>query len=106
MHCPVCKAENTAGPHCRRCQADLSPLWRLEAHHKATLAIARERLLSGDRDGSVAAAAAAVRLHRDKRSLRELALARLMARDFVGAWHCHAEMLASEMIPRNVRRDS
>ena len=31
MQCPVCKADNAQGPLCRRCKADLSLLFRLEA---------------------------------------------------------------------------
>ena len=28
MRCPVCRADNTEGPQCRRCRADLSPLFK------------------------------------------------------------------------------
>src|SRR5262249_17865113 len=31
MRCPVCKAENAQGPACRRCKADLSLLFAVEA---------------------------------------------------------------------------
>ncbi len=37
LRCPVCRADNSQGTTCRRCKADLSALFSLEA--------ARERLL-------------------------------------------------------------
>ena len=40
MLCPACKADNAQGPACRRCKADLSPLWALEARREALLALA------------------------------------------------------------------
>ncbi len=48
MVCPVCKAENAAGPACRRCKADLSLLFQLEEQRERTLAAAR-RLLAARR---------------------------------------------------------
>ena len=38
MHCPVCKADNSQGPQCRRCKADLSLLFALEEQRRRTLA--------------------------------------------------------------------
>ena len=35
IRCPVCKAENSQGPTCRRCKADLSLLFRLEGPYFA-----------------------------------------------------------------------
>ena len=86
MRCPVCKAENAQGPQCRRCKADLAPLFDLEAARRARLDAARQHLAGGRWPEAVAPAAAADRLRSDRESRRLLAMARLLARDFAGAW--------------------
>ena len=39
--CPCCKADNATGPACRRCKADLSLLFAIEADREAWLIEAR-----------------------------------------------------------------
>lgn len=47
LRCPVCKAENTTGPACRRCKADLSVLFELEAQRDRLLEEARQLAHAG-----------------------------------------------------------
>jgi hypothetical protein len=91
MRCPVCKAENGQGPQCRRCKADLALLFDLEAVRRIRLDAAREHLARGRWPAAVAAAAEADWLRRDGESQRLLAVARLLDRDFAGAWGCYRE---------------
>ena len=48
MRCPVCKADNTQGPLCRRCKADLSLLFALEEQRRQALTAARRAAAAGD----------------------------------------------------------
>jgi hypothetical protein len=52
MICPVCRAENTTGPACRRCRADLSLLAAVEARREFPFTRARAALRDGDRDSA------------------------------------------------------
>ena len=56
MQCPICKARNDAGPQCRRCRADLSPLFELEKCRSRLLADAYLAMRSGRWDQARAAA--------------------------------------------------
>ena len=94
MRCPVCKADNGQGPLCRRCKADLAPLFDLEAARRAKLDATREHLARGRWPEAVADAEEGDRLRRDGESRRLLAVARLLARDFAGAWACYREAQA------------
>jgi hypothetical protein len=47
LRCPVCKGENTQGPTCRRCKADLSLLFALEEQREALLETARRHAAAG-----------------------------------------------------------
>ncbi len=89
MQCPVCKAENTQGPACRRCRADLSHLWTLEARRVAVLSAARRFLEKGEWQRAAAEAEAAARLRAGPDSGRLVVLARLLGRDFAGAWRAY-----------------
>jgi hypothetical protein len=94
MRCPVCKADNAQGPQCRRCKADLAVLFDLEAARRARLDAARERLAGGRLPEALAAAEEADWMRRDDESRLLLALARLLNRDFAGAWACYQEAQA------------
>jgi len=86
MRCPVCRAENTAGPQCRRCRADLSLLFALEGQRAHWLAAAQAALTRADGSEVLRFAAAAQQL-RDGEDVRRLhALGHLLRRDFAAAW--------------------
>jgi hypothetical protein len=89
MRCPVCKAENSQGPACRRCKADLSLLFALEGRRGRTLAEARAALAEGRWPEAHARAELADHLRSDEESLRLLAVAALLDRDFHQAWRCY-----------------
>jgi len=46
LRCPVCRADNTTGPNCRRCKADLSLLIDLEACRARHVTLAQYALAS------------------------------------------------------------
>jgi hypothetical protein len=48
LRCPVCRAENTSGPLCRRCRADLSLLAAVEARRDFHFTRAGAALRAGD----------------------------------------------------------
>jgi hypothetical protein len=85
LRCPVCKAENTEGPQCRRCKADLSLLFALEEQRRAALDAARAAVARGDREEFLSAAERADTVRSDDESRRLLAVARLLHGDFAGA---------------------
>lgn len=95
MRCPVCKAENSQGPQCRRCKADLSLLFALEEQRQRTLAEARRCLQRGDWQAAVEHAETAHWLRGDEESQRTRAAARLLARDFAGAWRSYQSLRAA-----------
>lgn len=86
MRCPVCKVENSQGPQCRRCKADLSLLFALEDQRQRTLAEARNYLRRGEWQAAAEHAETANWLRDDDESRRLIAVARLFGRDFAGAW--------------------
>lgn len=86
MRCPVCKADNTQGPNCRRCKADLSLLFRLERQRERLLATATEYLRAGRFHDAVSLARRAHALRHGADSARLLLLARLFLRDFASVW--------------------
>jgi hypothetical protein len=86
MRCPVCKAENTQGPNCRRCKADLGLLFTLEEHRRRVLAEARQSFSAGDWPAAAQAAVEADHLQSDDESRRLVALSFLFSRDFAAAW--------------------
>jgi hypothetical protein len=89
LRCPLCKAENAAGPTCRRCKADLSMLCRLEVRRAWTMGEAQRMLAAGRTAEANGWAQLADWLHSDAESLRLFALTRLLCRDFHGAWRCY-----------------
>jgi hypothetical protein len=90
LRCPVCRAENTAVPLCRRCRADLSLLAAVEARRDGHLARARVAL----RDGRLADArdeltrAEELRTGPDVRQIRACLF--LLSGDFSAALAEHA----------------
>ncbi len=86
LTCPVCRAANDQGPDCRRCKADLSLLFALEAQRGVQLGVAGLALQAGRFEAAerMAARASAIRGGADIHQL--LAVARLLKRDFPAAW--------------------
>jgi hypothetical protein len=101
MRCPVCKADNTQGPACRRCKADLSLLWQLESRREGLLLSARCHLARGRRREAERDAMAALRLRDGADARRLQALCRLVARDFAGAWRIYVALGEEEPIKEN-----
>ena len=88
--CPVCRAENAAGPACRRCRADLSLLAAVEARRDFHLANARSAAADNRLDDALEELARAEELRGgpDVRQVR--ACAYLLAGDFPSALAEHA----------------
>jgi hypothetical protein len=89
MQCPACKAENSNGPQCRRCKADLSLLFLLESQRDWVLQSSRSSLRSGDLVEAGRLAVHADWLRSDPESTRLIAVVALLSRDFDRAFHCH-----------------
>jgi hypothetical protein len=86
LTCPVCRARVESGPQCRRCKADLSLLFALEARRDAALTAARLALGAAQPDKALARAQGADRLRGDADARRLIAAAHLLRRDFTAAW--------------------
>lgn len=91
MRCPVCRAENDTGPYCRRCRADLSLLFTLEAQREHYLKLAYRYAAQGQWQQAYAIGGSVDRLRRDKDSQRLLAISSLMRGDFLGAWQYYQQ---------------
>jgi hypothetical protein len=93
LRCPVCKAENSAPPTCRRCKADLSLLFALEQDRVAALARACAALAAGRWAEALAEAQRAHALRHDEQSGRLVAVAALLCGDYHLAWRSHARVV-------------
>jgi hypothetical protein len=87
----VCKAENSDGPACRRCKADLQPLFALEARRRQELAAGRRALAEARWTDALHHAATANALSSDGESRRLLAVASLMNHDYASAWRLYRQ---------------
>ena len=85
LRCPVCRAENAAGPACRRCRADLSLLAAVEARRDHHLGAAWAALAGGRFDSALDELARAAKLRRGPDVHRVRAFAFLLAGDFPSA---------------------
>jgi hypothetical protein len=88
--CPVCRARVESGPQCRRCKADLSLLFALEARREAVLAAARRSLAEGHPDEALAQAQEAEQLRHGDDARRLTAVSHLLRHDFAAAWCWYA----------------
>ena len=88
--CPVCRARVETGPLCRRCKADLSLLFALEARREAALAAARRSLADGRPEEALVLAWGAEQLRRSPDARRLIAVAHLLRRDFAAAWRWYS----------------
>ena len=85
LRCPVCKAENAAGPNCRRCKADLSLLFDLEAERGRLLEEARHLAAEGRWREFLDVVELAHNLRSDDETQQLRAVARLLNGDYGGA---------------------
>jgi len=84
--CPVCRASVESGPQCRRCKADLSLLFALEARREAALSQARQSLAADRPDEALLLARGADQLRHGDDARRLIVLAHLLRREFAAAW--------------------
>jgi hypothetical protein len=85
LRCPVCRAENSTGPACRRCRADLSLLLSVEARREHHLAAARSAVAAGRLDDALEDLARADELRPGPDVCRVRACANLLAGDYAAA---------------------
>ena len=85
LNCPVCKAENTTSPTCRRCRADLSLLVSLEVRREHYLASACQAIRDGRLDDGLGELTKVDDLRVGPDSRRMRACAYLLAGDFPSA---------------------
>jgi hypothetical protein len=95
MRCPVCKADNSQGPHCRRCKADLSLLFALEEQRRRTLAETRYYLQRGEWLEALRHAETADWLRGDDESRRLAVVAHLLEGNFAAAWQGYQDWRAA-----------
>ena len=86
LTCPVCRANNDAGPNCRRCRADLSLLFAVEAQRVARLASARLALAQGQPVLASHQIRQADELRHGPDAAKLSAITALLRRDFGEAW--------------------
>lgn len=96
MRCPVCKADNSQGPPCRRCKADLSLLFALEDQRQRALSEAQRCLRRGEWQAAVERAETASWLRNDDESGRLMAMAHLFNKDFAAAWRSYQNWRAAQ----------
>src|SRR5436305_3631087 len=89
MRCPVCRAENASGPQCRRCRADLSPLFALEEQRARAVAATCRHIAQGEGPEALAAVEAVEGLRPGEDARRLRALVHLLQRDFARAWRSY-----------------
>ena len=90
--CPCCKASNDTGPSCRRCKADLSLLFAVEAERTSLVAAARTLAAECRYSESLAALDRAAQLRRGDDASRVRAAVLLLGRDFAGALAAYHEL--------------
>jgi hypothetical protein len=86
LACPVCGADNDAGPACRRCRADLGLCFAVEAQRDDTVAAALVAAVADRMNDALALVESAAVLRRGPDTEQLLATLHLVARDFAGAW--------------------
>jgi hypothetical protein len=89
MRCPVCRAENDQGPQCRRCRADLGPLFALEKQRRRALDAAYASLAAGAALRAYALAEGARAMRDDEESRQIGAISALVVGDFQAAWRTY-----------------
>lgn len=95
LRCPVCKAENSTPPACRRCKADLALLFAVEADRERCLYAARVALREGRWVEAQWQAARADGLRHDAEAARLRAVAALLGGDPAEAWRQYQRAAAA-----------
>jgi hypothetical protein len=85
VRCPVCRADNDAGPACRRCKADLAPLVELEERRRLALEQTAQAAVSGDAAGVLRHARQGQLLRAGADIERWLAIGHILQGDFAQA---------------------
>jgi hypothetical protein len=93
IRCPACRAENTEAT-CRRCKADLSLLFSLEAERERVMETAKRALREGRPDDAYAAAWHAQEIRRGDDAVKLVALAHAARGDFAEALRWHQSLQA------------
>jgi hypothetical protein len=99
MRCPVCKADNSQGPTCRRCKADLSLLFRLDEQRALLLQRAAEQIRQGHVEEARADARQAHQLRRDTDSGKLLAVIELLRGDYSAARRWYQDLREARALP-------
>lgn len=82
LRCPVCRADNAEPATCRRCRADLSMLWSLEARRQQLLTDCRAAVATGRGDEVLRLANGAHALRHGEDTRMYLTLGHLLERSF------------------------
>ncbi len=88
IRCPVCRADSDTGPGCRRCKADLTPLFELEARRARALTQAAQAAARGAGDAVLRHAREAQLLRAGPDAMQWLAAGYVLQRDFAQAVAC------------------
>lgn len=97
MRCPVCRAENSQGPQCRRCRADLSLLWRLEEERRRYAETAKRLAARGELGRALAVADGVDALRHGPDSAQLLAVIHLLRGDFAAAWRSYENVKSAKL---------
>ncbi len=89
IRCPVCKADNTAGPACRRCKADLGMLIAIEERRAHLLYNGKQAFERGEIVEADRAVRAAGNMRHGDDAQRCLAMLSLLSGRFGEAWQTY-----------------
>ncbi len=88
LRCPVCRADNSTPPNCRRCRADLSDLWSLEVERERRLEACRRAAGAGHGAEILRQATSVQSLRRGEDADLYRAWGHLLNHDFFDAFSC------------------
>jgi predicted amidophosphoribosyltransferase len=89
LSCPVCKADNSVAPNCRRCKADLSLLWALEDQRASLIAEARQLYELANYQEALRSVQSAIDLRDGPDTQRWLAILNVLTERFGEAWRAY-----------------
>jgi methylphosphotriester-DNA--protein-cysteine methyltransferase len=85
----VCKAENQAGPACRRCKADLALLFRLDDQRQRAVREAVIHLRNGRIESALILLDAADHVQHTEETRQLRVVCHLLHRDYASAWRAY-----------------